>query len=145
MARGLSRTAARGHATTPEHPILGPGIDAILPSAIELWLTTNGYTPQSTGLTRPQLLRIGRRLKWINENSSPGNRITPEMMFQARQMELDGTLQRGWVFERLRSKYAAMYAWKEFRDNGLGRIDWDERTTVRANVPELPDAWWTYH
>lgn len=144
--RGLSTQAARGHAagesrrTIPEFPTYGPPI-----IFHNQWMIDNGYVPETTGLSWTQIDRIGGRMQWMAEHSSPRSRITPQMIAQARALEVDGTLERGWVFERLRQKYIDMYYWKVNRDNSSGYSSWQEAQDVREQVPELPIEWWTYH
>lgn len=152
--RGLTVTQARGrHApagmTESEYrrrqSVEATGVPYYVTYRADLraWLIDNGYTPQSTGMTWTQLDRSAARLRWMNANSSPGSHITPAMIAHARSLEIDGTLEPGWAYERIRSKYIAMYAYKRDRDSSLGRADWDEYLTERDSI-DLPPEWWYY-
>lgn len=149
--RGLSMQEARGKGTPQgltEYQRRAQQVQARFGlSPYQLWrnntinsMIREGYTPQTTGLSWNKLLKIWPKLKWMNDKSSPGGRITPEMLDQARQFEEQGILDRQWVNTRIEERYYAMYEYTEKRNKEPGRYYfYFDRESY------MPIAWWFYH
>jgi hypothetical protein len=114
-------------------------------SELRGWLVEHGYTPETTGMTWTQLLRVAARLRWMYDATGPAGRVTPAMIAEATALERNNTLQKGWAFERLWRKYDDMQQYREFRDRQPGRESWSEYQAVHDFVPTLAVQWWYYH
>ena len=156
-AAGQSRGQARGHGPVPGVPGSGqPQLSEYQRRAqrtmelygqtpyqrrierIDAWLTDNGYTPDSTGLSWTRLRTIYARLRWIQENSSQNGGIDPYRLGEAVEME-----GYAWVIDRLYKKYDSMVAFRN-GSNQPGNFYWfweggqENAGTDTAN-------WWYYH
>lgn len=107
------------------------------------WLVAYNYTPTLTGMSWTQLHRLAARLRYMYE--PPGYRVSPQMIYEAMQLERDGELEPGWAFERLWAKYDDTIAYREFRDKVPGNADWSEYQQVHVYIPQLAIQWWYYH
>lgn len=107
---------------------------------IDQWLAMNGYSPATTGFSQTQLRRMQPRLRWMNEHSSPGGEITPQLLFEAKQMEFSGDLDNDWTFDRIMKRYDAMREFKEMNSKSLGNFYW-----FRERIPDMDKVWWYYH
>lgn len=110
----------------------------------ENWLRSHGYTPEITGMSWTQLLRLEPRLRYMYNATGPGGRVTPAMIAEATRLEATNQLERGWAFERLWRKYEDMLAYREFRDRRPGAESWAEYQAVHDFVPSLAIQWWFY-
>lgn len=151
QARGLSTSEARGHAPrggqTEYQRRRAQTLRQYGKTPWELWrdqriswLTSEGYTPQTTGWSWNRLIQISPKLQYLNDRASPGGQITPDMMMQATDMEQTGALEKDWSWYRLNEKYTDTYDYLEMHNNTDGRAHW-----FLDRIPELPAAWWYYH
>jgi hypothetical protein len=145
-ARGLTTQEARGHRANEaqirrERTIAQTGLTPwqFWKDNQVTWLTNNGFTPQSTGWSWNRLVRIAPRLRYMNDVSSPGAQITPEMMAGAIDQEDAGLLPSEWTWERMNEKYEAIYEFHEHNNPQPGRTYW-----FRDRDPEMEVAWWYY-
>jgi len=105
-ARGMSRTSARGHVANEgqvrqnrfaaAHPTESRPYYVVYRSDLRVWLDDHGYTPENTGMTQTDLMRLGPRIRWMVENSHPASHITPDMIQGAVNLEHDGDIPPGW-------------------------------------------------
>lgn len=109
----------------------------------DAWLTANGFTPVTTGLSWTALRKIQSRLQWINANTSANGGLTPDLMLEYSEMEREGELERGWITDRVFKRYDAMLSFM----NGStqpGNFYWfSEGGSENAGTPGA--AWWFYH
>jgi hypothetical protein len=106
----------------------------------QAWLTSNGFTPQTTGWSWNQLTRAEPWLRYIWEHSSPNGKITPDMIAEAMDLERTGVLPRGYTYDRLHTKYYDLRQYIEKDNKEPGYNSWYLR-----DVEGLPDVWWYYH
>lgn len=152
LASGLSRREARGHGgglTEYQRRNLrsveqtGLTLYQRRIQAIDSWLSQNGFTPVTTGLSWTALRRIQPRLKWINENTSPGGRLTPDMILERTDMEKLGTIERGWVTDHVFKRYEAMYEFQVNGNRAPGNFYWFNEGG--SDEPRETAQWWYYH
>lgn len=105
-----------------------------------VWLQDNGFTPETTGWSWNRLIQISPKLQWMNERTSPAGQITPGMMLEARDYEIQGVLEADWSWYRLQEKYEDTLDYVEYGDRNGGRYHW-----FNDRIPELSAAWWFYH
>lgn len=152
LASGQSRREARGHAAgvteyqrRNERSMEQTG-ETLYQRRIKRqdnWLNTNGYTPQSTGMSRTALRRIQSRLAWINANTSPGGQLTPDIILERTDMERAGDLPVGWVTDRVIKRYDSMYQFKTTGNNATGNFYWFN--DGGSDEPRETANWWYYH
>lgn len=109
------------------------------------WLIQHGYTPQATGMSWTQLIRLAARLRYMYDTAGPGARVTPAMIASAVALEQDNSLERGWAFERLWQKYNDMQEYRAYRNPVPGRVSYYEYQQVHDFIPQLAIQWWYYH
>lgn len=155
-ARGLTTSEARGHAPTPagtteyqrrrQRTLQQYGLtpSQLRYLQIDRELNAAGFTPASTGISQTNLRRLWPRLRWINANTSPGGMLSPDVIHEAADMERDGFLPRGFIYERINNRYDAMYEFKMMNSNNTGRYFWFNE--YRADYDGFTTAaWWYYH
>lgn len=151
--RGIGLTAARGHATGTQETEsqrrnrisveqTGFTVSQLRRANLTEWLEDTGYTPENTGMTWTDLIRLAPRLRYMYGG---GGTVTPEMIADAVELEREETLERGWAFERLWRKYDDMVAYRTYRDAMPGRGSYIEYLQVTPFVPSLAPQWWYYH
>jgi hypothetical protein len=156
QARGIGRTAARGHQRSGETESqrrnrisvenFGLTVSQRRRAELTAWLTDNGYTPESTNMTWTQLLRLAARLRYMYNAVGPGGRVTPAMIADAIELEnSEEVLEKGWAFERLWQKYDDMISYRETRNRLPGLGSWAEYQQVHPFIPSLAPQWWYYH
>jgi hypothetical protein len=152
--RGIGVTAARGHAASGGETEsqrrnrlsveqFGLTVSQRRRADLTTWLEDNGYTPDATNMTWTQLIRLAPRLRYMYGG---GGTVTPEMISDAVDLEIEGELEAGWAFERLWAKYDDMVSYREYRDPMPGRGNWiGEYLQVGVFIPSLAPQWWYYH
>jgi hypothetical protein len=107
----------------------------------DAWLTANGYTPATTGMSASALRRVEPRLRYINENS-PTGQLTPALIHAAATMEADGELEPGWITDRIAKRYQSMIDFMN-GDKARGNFYWFFDGGDGEEYPWA--AWWYYH
>lgn len=147
QARGLSTQAARGQAPGEaarrrQQTIQRTGLTPwqLWSQNQVSWLTANGFTPETTGWSWNRLIRIAPRLRWINEHSTAGGAVTPDMILDATTFERTSALPSEWTWERINVKFIDMQEYLQYHNREPGRFHW-----FQDRIPELPVQWWYYH
>jgi hypothetical protein len=147
QARGLSTTEARGHkagesATRRERTLARTGLTPWQLWSYDqiAWLMDNGFTPETTGWSWNQLIRIAPRLRYMNNHASPGAQVTPDMIAEALTFERTSNLPSEWTWERVNEKYLDIYEFYERGDVQPARMHY-----FQDRIPQMDVAWWYYH
>lgn len=155
--RGIGTTAGRGHAPSGGETesqrrnrisleLFGQTSSQRYRAGLREWLDEHGYTPELTGMTQTDLMRLGARLRYMYNAAGEGGRVYPQMIYDAVQLEHENALPAGWAFQRLWEKYDAMVAYREYRDKDPGRAAWVQYQQVKPYIPSgLSANWWYYH
>lgn len=154
--RGQTTTQARGQHGGPGETEsqrrnrisvenFGQTVSQLRRSELQGWLVEHGYTPDVTGMTWTQLIRLAARLRYMYDSAGPGARVTPGMIREAVDLEETNTLERGWAFERLWQKYDDMIEYRDYRNPVPGRVSYYEYQQVHDFIPVLAIQWWYYH
>ncbi|HEV2352690.1 MAG TPA: hypothetical protein VGR89_00465 [Puia sp.] len=154
--RGIQGGAARGHGIVGgetesqrrnriSRQNTGFSVSQLRRTELRQWLEDYGYTPDTTGMSWTNLIRLAPRLRWMYTHTSPGARVLPLMIYNATQLERDNDLPAGWAFERLWRKYDDMMSFRMFADKDLGRESWAEYMQVGVFIPQVAIQFWYYH
>lgn len=156
--RGVGLSAARGHGERGgltesqrrnRQSVLNTGltVSQIRNSELRAWLEQYGYTPELTGMSWTNLIRLAPRLRWMYDAvGDDGARVLPEMIYNAVILETEGELEPGWAFNRLWQKYDDMISYRQFTDKQPGNESWvGEYLQVQVFVPSIEPQWYYYH
>jgi hypothetical protein len=148
-ARGISTTEARGQrpgesVRRRERVFAQTGFtpSQLYRQSNTQWLIDNGFTPETTGWSWSRLIRIAPRLRYMNNQASPGAQITPFMLADAIDLEDAGEIQREWTWERINEKYNDVYELREHGNKQPGRFHYFRDVDMQSYMPV---AWWYYH
>lgn len=152
LAAGKTRQEARGKPLTAETEYqrrnrlsvqrTGLTVTQRRNQAIDFWLLTHGFTPATTGMSQTALRHIQPRLRWINDNTAPGGKITPGLIREAIEYERIGEYEPGWVTDRVFKRYDAM---REFEDGRNQTGNWYWFNEGGASADPSWQLWWYYH
>jgi len=103
-----------------------------------------GFTPASTGWSWSRLIRAWPKIRQINEWSSQGGKLTPDMLSHASGLEQSGVLPRNWSWYMVQQKYADMLDYIEAGyvrgPDRTGYVHWHAK-----DASFVPVEWWYYH
>lgn len=156
--RGIGYSAARGHGVRQGETEsqrrnrlsvenFGRTVSQIRRANAISWLEEHGYTPELTGFTWTDLIRLEPRLRYMYDAPEEA-RVTPQMIYQVVQLEKEGLLEPGWAFNRLWEKYDDMISYREYQDKQPGHDHYiDEFLQLHPTEPDAQPTiqWWYYH
>lgn len=157
--RGIGTSAGRGHGrnrVTGETESqrrnriavqnTGSTVSQNYRATLRQWLISNGYTPQTTLMSWSNLLRLAPRLRAI-QTMRPDAPITPDMIYNAVELEQQNELDKGWAFDRTWRRYDDTITYRIYSDRDPGRESWYVFRPLYDYIPEdrMVITWWYYH